>query len=121
MTLKLYDNLTTYSLAFNVPNLTGQWYLLLKSQLSNSYFEIDPVALTLVSTNDRYTEFTFEFPEGLPKEHKNGIYRYDLSDNSNIHSGLLKVICDTGGTMGTVSYISNNEDQEASVYYRPQY
>jgi len=121
MTLKLQDGVENYKLSFNIPNMSGQWFLILKSQLANSYFEIDPVVLTIEETNDRYTEFSFNFPADLPLEHKNGIYQYDLSNNNTVHFGLLKIVCGTGGTDGYTAYESNNEEQEASVYYRPQY
>ena len=121
MTLKLQDGVTNYKLSFNIPNMQGNWTLSLKSQVSNTTVDIAPVALTIEETNDRYTEFSFNFPADLPLEHKNGVYQYDLSNNDTVHSGLLKLVCDTGGTDGYTSYESNNEEQEGTVYYRPEY
>lgn len=120
MTLKLVDGTTNYNLSFNIEDAVGSWTLTLKSQLSNLSI-VDEVALTVEITNNRYTEFSFDIPSDLPLEHKNGIYDYILTNGTDTHTGLLKLVCGTGGTDGTISYQSNNENGEAPVYYRPQY
>ena len=119
MTLKLQDSTTNYNLSFNVTNVTGDWTLTLKSQLS--HLDILDVSLTVVATNSRFTEFSFTIPSDLPLEHKNGIYEYTITNGIDTEVGLLKLVCGTGGTDGYVSYESDNEDREAPVYYRPQY
>ena len=126
MTLKLTDGVTSYRLSFNLPNVTvtDSHGLVLRSQVSHSYFEIGPYFLTILETNDRYSEFSFTIPADLPEEHKNGIYEYSIQNVSKgiiLQKGLLKIVCGSGGTDGTVSYTSNNEEQEAPIYYRPQY
>lgn len=120
MTLKLTDGQTDYQMSFNLVNATGSWTLTLTSQVSNLPI-LEDIALTIEETNDRYTEFSFAIPSDLPEEHKNGIYTYSVSNEISIETGLLKLVCGSGGTDGTVSYTSNNEDQEAPIYYRPQY
>ena len=120
MTLKLTDGINLYNLAFNLQNVTGSWTLSLRSQLSHTNI-IDEAAMTTVSTGDRYTEFSFIIPDGLPEEHKNGIYEYTITNGTDSETGLLKLITGSGGTTGTQAYVSNNEDREATVYFRPNY
>lgn len=120
MTLKLTDGQVEYNLSFNIAEATGDWTLSLESQLSHLNI-LDGVALTIVNTNERYTEFSFEIPADLPQEHKNGIYNYTVTNETDTYVGLLKLVCGTGGTNGTVSYESNNEDRQAPVYYTPEY
>jgi hypothetical protein len=119
MTLKLQDSTTSYNLSFNVTNVTGNWTLTLKSQLS--HLNILDTALTVVTTNNRYTEFSFDVPQELPEQHKNGIYEYTITNGVDTEVGLLKLICGTGGTDGYTAYESNNEEREAPIYYRPNY
>ena len=120
MTLKLTDGQTDYQMSFNLVNVTGSWTLTLTSQVSNLPI-LEDLPLTIEETNDRYTEFSFTIPTDLPEEHKNGIYTYTLTDGNVSETGLLKLVCGSGGGTGTVSYTSNNENQEAPIYYRPQY
>jgi len=120
MTLKLADGTTTYNLSFNVTNVTGTWTLSLKSQLSN-LDTLNDLALNLVVTNDRYTEFSFEIPSDLPEQHKNGIYDYTITNGIFTETGLLKLVTGSGGTNGTVAYESNNENQEGPIYYQGEY
>jgi len=42
-------------------------------------------------------------------------------DGSVIDSGSLKLIYSPGGGTGTQSYISDNENRQADVFYRPAY
>lgn len=120
MTLKLEDGTNLYNLAFNLQNVAGSWTLSLKSQLSHTNI-LDAVSLTILETNDRYTEFSFEIPDGLPEEHKNGIYDYTVTNGYTTETGLLKLITGSGGGTGTTPYVSDNEDREATIYYRPNY
>ena len=126
MTLKLQDGVTSYNLSFNLANatVTDTWAIVLRSQLSHEYTEVGPYILTIESTNDRYTEFSFTIPADLPDEHKNGIYEYtiqNVSEAANIQTGLLKLVCGTGGEDGYTAYESDNEERGGPVYYRPQY
>ena len=99
MTLKLTDGQVEYNLSFNIPNATGVWSIALESQLSHQ--NIFDATMTTVATNDRYTEFSFEIPAELPQEHKNGIYNYTVTNETDTYVGLLKLVCGTGGTNGT--------------------
>lgn len=120
MTIYITDVDTMVSVAFNTPNLADSLTFTLTSQWSNT--ETVSVPLTLVESNDRYSEFFFTVPADLANEHKNGIYDYQLLDGLNVvESGLCKLILEPGGTYGTEEYISNNDDREADVYYRPEY
>jgi hypothetical protein len=80
---------------------------------------------TLVTENERYMQFTvnvnFEDPNFKDK-HTNGYYSWTLGPaNAVIYSGFVKLITDPGGDLGTVDYVSNNEERESTVYYRPNY
>lgn len=120
MTLKLVDGQTQYMMSFNIANASGDWTLTVTSQLSHLNI-LDEVPLTKDLTNDRYTEFTFNIPSELPQEHKNGIYDYSVTNGTVTFQGLLKLVCGTGGTNGTVNYESDNEDRQGPVYYTPEY
>jgi hypothetical protein len=127
MTLKLENGKTIYNLYFNLSNeVIGigslDWRFRLKSQHSNLY-TLDTQVL-IDETNSRYTKFTLEIPSDMPEKHLNGIYDYELEDYANgimIETGLLKLISGSGGTMDTQSYVSDNENNENEVYYRPNY
>ena len=124
MTLKFTTGTTSYSITFDIENASagGQWKLDLSSQLSNTLWK--SYDLTLQTTNRRYTEFTFTVDNATTLEHINGIYNYEVYNTDAptvIYSGLMKVVSGDGGTTGTTAYVSNNEDREAVVYYRPNY
>lgn len=124
MTLKFTTGTTSYSITFDIENASasGQWKLDLSSQLSNTLWK--SYDLTLQNTNRRYTEFTFTIDNATTLEHINGIYNYEVYNTDAptvIYSGLMKVVSGDGGTTGTTAYVSNNEDREAVVYYRPNY
>lgn len=124
MTLKFYTGDLFYSITFDIPNAMtgGQWKLDLTSQLSNTLWK--SIDLSLQETNRRYTQFTFTIDNATTLEHINGIYNYEVYNTDAptvIYSGLMKVVSGEGGTMGTTAYVSNNEDREAVVYYRPNY
>ena len=119
MTLFIPTGATTGTVSFNTPNLSGGHDLVIQSQWGK---EIWAWSLTLLETNDRYTEFRLSFTEAERKAHINGIYNYELQqDGAVIESGLLKLVVEEGGSFGTSEYISDNEDREATVYYRPEY
>jgi len=120
MTLKLQDNITNYTLSFNLANATGSWTLILTSQMSK--LEVLNTPMTILATSDRFTKFSFNIPLELPLEHQNGILNYSISNGgSQGEVGLLKLVTGSGGTSGTQAYLSNNETQEAPIYFRPQY
>jgi hypothetical protein len=121
MTLILQDNTTDYTLYFNVSDLEADTYRFeLKSQYSNLVILDTPA--DFISSNSRYTSFDIEVSPEMPEEHLNGIYEYRLyTTTQNIDTGLLKLVTGSGSTPNTVQYESNNEDQEAPVYFRPNY
>ena len=123
MTLYLADGQTVANVTFNTPNLTGINYLVIQSQYGK---EVYNWVMTLVSSNDRYSEFQINISEAERAEHINAIYNYEVQQIINnqqvvIETGLLKYITEEGGAMGTEPYISSNENREAPTYYRPQY
>lgn len=93
-----------------------------------SQYSKQPITLvaSLQDTNDRYSKFEVSFPTGFGDEHKNGIYYYSLTGPGSpepFTNGLVKIITEPGGGMGTVTYDSGveTENREAEVYYRPNY
>jgi hypothetical protein len=119
MTLYIPSNTTFGQVSFNTPNLSGDYDLVIQSQWGK---EVWVWSLVLLETNDRYTEFTLTFTSDEQKAHVNGIYNYQLQQDGNvIESGLLKLVVEDGGSFGTTEYISDNDDREATVYYRPEY
>ena len=123
MTLYLADGQTVANVTFNTPNLTGTNYLVIQSQYGK---EVYNWVMTLVSSNDRYSEFQINISEAERAEHINAIYNYEVQQIINnqqvvIETGLLKYITEEGGAMGTEPYISSNENRDAVTYYRPQY
>lgn len=133
MTLKIYPSTDVESVLYwNVPNLPGlvsstdhNWQLSFKSQWSNTVLFIisDPALLGIV-TNDRYTQCAFyTTSDDLADRHVNGIYEAELYNEvlGLSHKQLVKLITSPGGSTGTKPYISDNEDREAIVYYKPEY
>ena len=77
---------------------------------------------TVVTSNERYSTISVFLAEELASKHYNGIYEYKVYSESNIYDeGLMKIVTEPGGGQGTRAYISNNEDREAKVVYRPSY
>jgi len=106
---------TTGTFYINDPGtITGDFSL--KSQYSqediatgNSY--------AIITQNDRYAEIEVTFPADFKDKHYNGYYTWSIGDYSNI----VKIITQPGGDDGKVEYISNNEERDAEVFYRPNY
>ena len=124
MTILVSEGALTVELTLNQPNLVlnNLWRFILTSQYSHQ-----PLTLvaTVISSNDRYSTFQVTFPTGFGDEHKNGVYYWDfmpLGGNS-IEKGLIKIITEPGGTMGTVPYESgiDTEERISEVFYRPSY
>jgi hypothetical protein len=126
MTLEVISYNTTYTWVQNrdsgSPNPVTAATLELEvwSQLSNTL--LFSVPLTLVTSNDRYAEYTFTLPALEGDNHYNGMYNYMLyQDSGLVDQGSLKLIFSPGGGTGTQDYISNNENRQAVVYYDPAY
>jgi hypothetical protein len=69
------------------------------------------------ASNARYDEILATVPATFKDEHQNGYYTWTIGNYSNI----VKIITQPGGGTGEVEYISNNENREADVYFRPNY
>lgn len=77
---------------------------------------------TVIQSNSRFTQLEFTLPSIIGANHVQGLYQYITYAGGLIESkGVVKVYTTPGGTNGTSPYISNNEDREAQVYFRPQY
>ena len=122
MTFYVQESSLTINFAVNQPNLSGSLKFVVTSQYSKQ-----PLNLTAVvqNSNDRYTMLQTTFPTGFGDEHKNGVYYWSLvgAGDVTIEEGLVKIITEPGGGMGTVAYNSGEatEQREADVYYRPNY
>jgi hypothetical protein len=90
------------------------------SMYSNTILFDQPA--TIFTHNTRYTQLVFDIPTDLASEHVEGIYKYIVYEGTTeLVDGVIKVITNPGGSMNTDPYISNNEDREAQVYFRPEY
>lgn len=72
---------------------------------------------TILEHNDRYAKISVDFPIEFKDKHLNGYYTWTLGN----HSDIVKLITQPGGDDGKVQYISNNEERDAEVFYRPNY
>lgn len=124
MTLFVNETQLTVPFYLNEPDLdTGVSYQL---KITSQYAKTTiPLAATLQTTNDRYSKFFVTFPTGFGDEHKNGIYYYSVNKATlePFTYGLMKIITEPGGGMGTITYDSGvaTENREADVFFRPNY
>lgn len=120
MTINLNES-NSFEFSFNTPNTaTTGMYLKLTSEYSNEVL-FDQLASDVV-TNDRFTTLSISLDVALSSDHKNGIYKYEVYDSANLYDqGLVKLIITPGGDFGKREYISNNENREAKVIFRPSY
>lgn len=133
MTLKIYPSGDNESkLLWNIANLpyvpspsVHDWKMRLVSQWSNTNLIDLPIFGNLnIVTNDRYTIISFlTIGENLANSHVNGIYEAELYNETFglSYKQVVKLITSPGGSTGTKPYISDNEDREAIVYYKPEY
>ena len=98
----------------NPGTITGEFSL--KSQYSQEVVQSGN-GYSIVTQNDRYAEIVVDFPADFKDQHMNGYYTWSIG----AYSDIVKLITQPGGDAGEVQYISNNEDREADVYYRPNY
>jgi len=93
--------------------------------LTSGYAKIpEPFPALLISQNARYTELEVDFGINFKDEHKNGVYYYTISNNTEIfEEGYAKIICEPGGGINILEYNSGTvtENRESEVYYRPNY
>lgn len=127
MTLEIISPTTLYTFNINVDVATlpvpvpGSTFIIeVKSQLSNDLMFNRP--MNFIQGNERYCSFEFLLPSVEGLEHKNSMCDYTVfQDGIVIDTGSLKLIYSPGGGTGTQAYISDNEDREGVVYYRPAY
>ena len=107
---------TTATFYINNPpaDITGTFYL--KSQYSQDNIQAGN-QWTVVTQNDRYAEIEVTFVGSFPAKHQNGFYTWSIGN----YSDIVKIITQPGGDLGEEQYISNNEDRDAEVYFRPNY
>lgn len=124
MTL-FFNTVGQLSIIVNEPNLTttaGFYRFKLQSQYSKKFLVNQTV--TVHTTNDRYSSFNITIDNTLINSHTNGMYWYILekvSDSSLIEKGIAKVITSPGGGTDFVEFVSNVDNREADVYFRPNY
>ena len=124
MTLLVEESNLTKEFSLNLPNLTlGSLYAFtLTSQYSHQPLVLDATA---TASNARYTTFEVVFPIGFGDEHKNGVYYYSIEElgDEPFEKGLVKIITEPGGSLGTINYESTiyTEERVADVFYRPNY
>lgn len=123
MTIYVDEAALTIQFTTNLVNLplVSPYDFVITSQYSH-----EPIVLAAnaIESNARYTRFETTFPTEFGNEHKNGVYYWELvQDGISFEKGLVKIITEPGGTMGTVNYDSgiDTEDRTAEVFYRPNY
>lgn len=121
MTVKILQNQSTFEIAVDTPNIPEQICdFEVFSPYSNTTLFL--VKATLIETNDRYSRFECVTPVDLWDKHYNGMYTYTLSFGTDIYdTGSFKLVTQPGGDMGTVPHISDNENRQSQVVYRPNY
>ena len=121
MTVEVPEFNLTRQISINQPNLSGVLTFVLTSQYSHQPIEM---AVTIIETNARFTTIEITFPVGFGDAHKNGVYNWRLEQNLvTIEAGLVKIITNPGGGLGTTNYTStpDTEERVAEVFYRPNY
>tara|TARA_R110002124_G_scaffold215889_2_gene381749 strand:- start:759 stop:1118 length:360 start_codon:yes stop_codon:yes gene_type:complete len=119
MTITFNNTDLTYNFFINgdFPLANGLKFMSMHS--NTPLFDVDA---TVLIANTRYSQLEFTLSELIGLKHVEGIYRYIVfEDGVSVQEGVVKVFTTPGGTTGTEPYISNNEDREATVFYRPQY
>jgi len=120
MTITILEDQLAFYIAIDTPNIQNDARLEVFSPYSNTVL-FDQVA-TLIESNARFSRFVVDTPTDLWDKHYNGMYTYKVYDIENIYdTGSFKLITQPGGDMGTVAHISNNENRQATVVYRPNY
>ena len=124
MTLLVEESNLTKEFSLNQPNLTlGQLYAFtLTSQYSHQPLVLDATA---IESNARYTTFQVTFPIGFGNSHYNGVYYYSISEvgDDAFEKGLVKIITNPGGELGTTNFDSGiyTEERVSEVFFRPNY
>ena len=93
------------------------WTFTMTSEYSQKPIIDASAAVTLVESNERYMSFTVDVDPTFKDKHTNGYYSWTLGP----YNGFVKLITQPGGDLGTTDYVSDNENRESTVYYRPNY
>lgn len=96
---------------------SNSWTFTMTSEYSQTPIISAETQVTLVTQNDRYMEFFIPVDVTFKDKHTNGYYYWTLGP----YEGFVKLITNPGGDMGTTDYVSNNENRESTVYYRPNF
>lgn len=106
---------STATFYINSPStITGDFSL--KSQYSQEVIYTTS-NYSVATSNDRYAKIDVTFPVDFKDKHYNGYYTWSIGN----YSDIVKIITAPGGDDGKVEYISNNEERDAEVFYRPNY
>ena len=100
----------------NPPTSTITGDFTLKSQYSQEVIYTSS-GYTVEDQNQRYAKIVVPFPADFKDKHYNGYYTFCFGNLCDI----VKIITQPGGDDGKVEYISNNEERDAEVFYRPNY
>lgn len=120
MTINIDQTDTAFVLSINTPNISETiLFLQLISQHSNT--GLVTFSGETIASNDRFTAINFVIPTDFALNHYNGMYDYRVYNNEEYETGVCKLITTPGGTTGTQAFISNNENRQAEVIYRPSY
>lgn len=115
MTVTLDGDYATFYINNPGPNINDAPFTL-RSQYSQEVIFTDTQAD--VGGNQRYATVVVNVPSDIKDKHLNGYYTWTLGD---FYSDIVKIITKPGGDEGKVEYISNNEERDAEVFYRPNY
>ena len=120
MTLEFYKPEGSYTNAIkfsmNVPNVSGTMQLATQSRYSKNLYTFN---LTIIETNDRYTEFATDYTDELGDYDISGFFNYTLyQDGSPLFDGLLKFINNrTESLENQTKYVSPNENGDSYIIY----
>jgi len=95
----------------------SNWTFTMTSEYSQKPIIDASTAITLDVQNDRYMSFIVTVDAEFKDKHTNGYYSWTLGP----YNGFVKLITQPGGDLGTKDYVSDNENRESTVYYRPNY
>ena len=120
MTLKFttpagsYTNAVKFSM--DMPNLTGSCLLAVQSKYSKNLYTF---ALTIIETNDRYTEFATDYTDELGDYDISGLFNYTLyEDLLPLEDGILKLINNkTKSLENKDKYVTPNENGDSYIIY----
>ena len=108
----------TDAIKFSVdyPNLSGICQLATQSLYSQNLLTLN---LTIVESNDRYTEFATDYTDELGDLDFSGLFNYSLyEDGIPLFDGLLKIVNNkTKSLKNSDKYVSPNENGDSYIIY----